>query len=134
MRPDAVLVLGEIQIAAWQRCSKADEKSRCFTWRQGTDALDERVPEEINRKIVDHISDINMPYSSILGSTLLREGIRPERVIKTGTRCTKCCNTTCQRSRLPTAMTSLGLGGGEVLRNEHESRRECRLRRSRWAS
>jgi len=42
------------------------------------------VPEEINRKIVDHISDINMPYSSISREYLLREGIPPERVIKTG--------------------------------------------------
>jgi UDP-N-acetylglucosamine 2-epimerase (non-hydrolysing) len=43
-----------------------------------------RVPEEINRKIVDHISDINMPYSSIAREYLLREGLRPEFIIKTG--------------------------------------------------
>jgi UDP-N-acetyl-L-fucosamine synthase len=46
--------------------------------------FDQRVPEEINRKIVDHISDINMPYSAIGREYLLREGLPPDRVIKTG--------------------------------------------------
>jgi UDP-N-acetylglucosamine 2-epimerase (non-hydrolysing) len=50
----------------------------------GNRCFDERVPEEINRRIVDHISDINMPYSDIARAYLLREGIAPDRVIKTG--------------------------------------------------
>ena len=50
----------------------------------GNRCFDERVPEEINRKIVDHISDINMPYSSISRQYLIREGIKPDRIIKTG--------------------------------------------------
>jgi UDP-N-acetylglucosamine 2-epimerase (non-hydrolysing) len=50
----------------------------------GNRCFDERVPEEINRRIVDHISDINMPYSEISREYLLREGIAPDRVIKTG--------------------------------------------------
>jgi UDP-N-acetylglucosamine 2-epimerase (non-hydrolysing) len=50
----------------------------------GNRCFDQRVPEEINRKIVDHISDINMPYSSISRNYLLREGLPPDRVIKTG--------------------------------------------------
>jgi UDP-N-acetylglucosamine 2-epimerase (non-hydrolysing) len=50
----------------------------------GNRCFDERVPEEINRKIVDHISDINMPYSDISREYLLREGLPPDRVIKTG--------------------------------------------------
>jgi len=50
----------------------------------GNRCFDERVPEEINRRIVDHISDINMPYSSISREYLLREGLAPDRVIKTG--------------------------------------------------
>jgi UDP-N-acetylglucosamine 2-epimerase (non-hydrolysing) len=50
----------------------------------GNRCFDERVPEEINRKIVDHISDINLPYSDISREYLLREGIAPDRVIKTG--------------------------------------------------
>ncbi len=50
----------------------------------GNRCFDQRVPEEINRKIVDHISDINMPYSAISRDYLLREGLPPDRVIKTG--------------------------------------------------
>jgi UDP-N-acetylglucosamine 2-epimerase (non-hydrolysing) len=50
----------------------------------GNRCFDERVPEEINRKIVDHISDINMPYSDIAREYLLREGILPDRIVKTG--------------------------------------------------
>ena len=50
----------------------------------GNRCFDQRVPEEINRKIVDHISDINLPYSTISREYLLREGLPPDRVIKTG--------------------------------------------------
>ena len=50
----------------------------------GNRCFDERVPEEINRRIVDHVSDINLPYSAISREYLLREGIAPDRVIKTG--------------------------------------------------
>jgi UDP-N-acetylglucosamine 2-epimerase (non-hydrolysing) len=50
----------------------------------GNRCFDDRVPEEINRRIVDHISDINLPYSDIAREYLLREGIRSDRIIKTG--------------------------------------------------
>ena len=50
----------------------------------GNRCFDQRVPEEINRKIVDHISDINLTYSDIAREYLLKEGLSPERVIKTG--------------------------------------------------
>jgi UDP-N-acetylglucosamine 2-epimerase (non-hydrolysing) len=50
----------------------------------GNRCFDQRVPEEINRKIVDHISDVNLPYSTIAREYLLREGFPPDRVIKTG--------------------------------------------------
>jgi UDP-N-acetylglucosamine 2-epimerase (non-hydrolysing) len=50
----------------------------------GNRCFDQRVPEEVNRKIIDHISDINMPYSDIGREALLREGIPPDRIIKTG--------------------------------------------------
>jgi UDP-N-acetylglucosamine 2-epimerase len=55
-----------------------------FHMEAGNRCFDQRVPEEINRKIVDHISDINMPYSNISREYLLREGLPPDRVIKTG--------------------------------------------------
>lgn len=50
----------------------------------GNRCFDQRVPEEINRKIVDHLSDINMPLSEHARRYLLAEGLRPETVIKTG--------------------------------------------------
>ena len=50
----------------------------------GNRCFDLRVPEEINRRIVDHVSDINLTYSSIAREYLLREGLSPDRVIKTG--------------------------------------------------
>ncbi len=50
----------------------------------GNRSFDQRVPEEINRRIVDHISDVNMPYSAISRECLLAEGLAPDRVIKTG--------------------------------------------------
>jgi UDP-N-acetylglucosamine 2-epimerase (non-hydrolysing) len=50
----------------------------------GNRCFDQRVPEEINRKIIDHISDINLPYSDVAREYLLREGFPPDRVIKTG--------------------------------------------------
>jgi len=55
-----------------------------FHMEAGNRCFDERVPEEVNRRLVDHLSDINMPYSDLAREHLLREGIAPERVIKTG--------------------------------------------------
>jgi UDP-N-acetylglucosamine 2-epimerase (non-hydrolysing) len=83
VQPDAVLILGDTNscLAAY---SAKRLKIPVFHMEAGNRCFDQRVPEEINRKIVDHISDINMPYSSISREYLLREGIPPDRVIKTG--------------------------------------------------
>jgi UDP-N-acetyl-L-fucosamine synthase len=82
-RPDAVLILGDTNscLAAYPAKRR---KVPVFHMEAGNRCFDERVPEEINRRIVDHISDINMPYSSISREYLLREGLPPDRVIKTG--------------------------------------------------
>jgi UDP-N-acetylglucosamine 2-epimerase (non-hydrolysing) len=81
--PDALLVLGDTNscLAAYPAKRR---KIPVFHMEAGNRCFDERVPEEINRRIVDHIADINMPYSSISREYLLREGIPPDRVIKTG--------------------------------------------------
>ncbi len=55
-----------------------------FHMEAGNRCFDERVPEEINRRIVDHTSDINLPYTEHARRYLLREGLRPETIIKTG--------------------------------------------------
>ena len=83
VRPDALLVLGDTNscLAAYPAKRR---KIPVFHMEAGNRCFDQRVPEEINRKIVDHISDINMPYSTISRDYLLREAIPPDRVIKTG--------------------------------------------------
>jgi UDP-N-acetylglucosamine 2-epimerase len=55
-----------------------------FHMEAGNRCFDDRVPEEINRRIVDHVSDINLPYSDISREYLLREGIPPDQIVKTG--------------------------------------------------
>lgn len=81
--PDALLVLGDTNscLAAYPAKRR---KIPVFHMEAGNRCFDQRVPEEINRKIIDHISDINMPYSTIAREYLLREGFPPDRIIKTG--------------------------------------------------
>lgn len=82
-RPDAVLILGDTNSCLAAIAAKR-LKIPIFHMEAGNRCFDQRVPEEINRKIVDHISDINMPYSQISREYLLREGLAPDRVIVTG--------------------------------------------------
>ena len=82
-KPEALLVLGDTNsclavIAAKRR------KIPIFHMEAGNRCFDQRVPEETNRKVVDHLADINLPYSDIAREYLLREGMPPDRVIKTG--------------------------------------------------
>lgn len=82
-QPDALLVLGDTNscLAAY---SAKRRKVPVFHMEAGNRCFDQRVPEEINRRVVDHISDINLCYSDIAREYLLREGLPPDRVIKTG--------------------------------------------------
>jgi UDP-N-acetyl-L-fucosamine synthase len=81
--PDAFLVLGDTNSCLCAIPAKK-RKIPIFHMEAGNRCFDQRVPEETNRKIVDHVSDINMTYSSIAREYLLREGLSPDRVIKTG--------------------------------------------------
>jgi UDP-N-acetylglucosamine 2-epimerase (non-hydrolysing) len=81
--PDAVLILGDTN-SSLAAISAKRQKIPVFHMEAGNRSFDERVPEEINRRIVDHISDINLPYSTISRGYLLREGLPPDRIIKTG--------------------------------------------------
>ena len=83
VKPDAVLILGDTNSALAAFAAKR-QQIPIFHMEAGNRCFDSRVPEEINRKIVDHISDINLPYSSISREYLLREGIHPQTIIKTG--------------------------------------------------
>ncbi|KAF0192531.1 MAG: UDP-N-acetylglucosamine 2-epimerase [Gammaproteobacteria bacterium] len=82
-QPDAFLVLGDTNSCLAAIAAKK-RKIPIFHMEAGNRCFDQRVPEESNRKIVDHISDINLPYSDIAREYLLREGIPPDRIIKTG--------------------------------------------------
>ena len=82
-KPEAVLILGDTNSAMAAIPAKR-RKIPIFHMEAGNRCFDLRVPEEINRKIVDHISDVNMPYSDIARSYLLREGIQPDTIVKTG--------------------------------------------------
>ncbi|KMY29621.1 UDP-N-acetylglucosamine 2-epimerase [Lysinibacillus xylanilyticus] len=83
VQPDALLVLGDTNSCL---CAIAARKRHIpiFHMEAGNRCFDQRVPEETNRKIVDHISDINLTYSDIAREYLLREGLPADRIIKTG--------------------------------------------------
>ncbi len=83
VRPDAFLVLGDTNSCL---CAIAAKKRHIpiFHMEAGNRCFDQRVPEESNRKIVDHTADINLTYSDIAREYLLAEGLRPDRIIKTG--------------------------------------------------
>jgi UDP-N-acetylglucosamine 2-epimerase (non-hydrolysing) len=82
-KPDAVLILGDTNSCLSAIAAKR-HKIPIFHMEAGNRCFDQRVPEETNRRMVDHIADINMPYSDIAREYLLREGLPPDRVIKTG--------------------------------------------------
>lgn len=83
VQPDAFLVLGDTNSCL---CAIAAKRKQIpiFHMEAGNRCFDQRVPEETNRKIVDHIADINLTYSDIAREYLLREGLPADRIIKTG--------------------------------------------------
>jgi len=82
-QPDAFLVLGDTNSCLCAIPAKK-RKIPIFHMEAGNRCFDQRVPEETNRKIVDHVSDINLTYSDIAREYLLREGLPADRIIKTG--------------------------------------------------
>lgn len=83
VKPDAMLVLGDTNSCLAVIPAKR-RKVPIFHMEAGNRCFDQRVPEEINRRIVDHTADINLTYSDIAREYLLREGLPPDQVIKTG--------------------------------------------------
>ena len=82
-KPDAVIILGDTNSSLTSICAKR-KKIPIFHLEAGNRCFDQRVPEEINRKIVDHLSDINLTYSSYAESNLINEGLKRDFVIKVG--------------------------------------------------
>jgi UDP-N-acetyl-L-fucosamine synthase len=84
IQPDAVLILGDTNSCFAAAYATKRLQIPLFHMEAGNRCYDERVPEEINRRIIDHISDINLCYSSLARECLIQEGIRSDRIIKTG--------------------------------------------------
>ena len=82
-KPDAVLLYGDTN-SCLAVISAKRRKIPTFHFEAGNRCFDQRVPEETNRKIVDHISDVNLTYSDIAREYLLNEGLPADRIIKTG--------------------------------------------------
>jgi len=82
-KPDALLLLGDTNSCLAVVAAKR-RKIPVFHMEAGNRCFDDRVPEEINRRLVDHLSDINLPYTEHARRYLLAEGLKPETVIKTG--------------------------------------------------
>ncbi len=83
INPDAVLLYGDTN-SCLSVISAKRRQIPIFHMEAGNRCFDQRVPEELNRKIVDHLSDINMPLTEQARDYLIKEGLRPETVIKTG--------------------------------------------------
>lgn len=106
-KPDAFLVLGDTNSCLCAIPAKK-RKIPIFHMEAGNRCFDQRVPEETNRKIVDHISDINLTYSDIAREYLLREGLSPDRIIKTGSPMFEVLNAYKDRINNSTILNDLG--------------------------
>lgn len=111
VQPEALLVLGDTN-----SCLAAIPAKRhripIFHMEAGNRCFDQRVPEETNRRIVDHIADVNLTYSDIAREYLLREGLPPDRVIKTGSPMAEVLASQADRINRSDVMARLGLQQG----------------------
>ncbi|MDI3528166.1 MAG: UDP-N-acetyl-L-fucosamine synthase [Tenuifilum sp.] len=112
LKPDAMLVLGDTNSCL---CAIPAKKRHIpiFHMEAGNRCFDQRVPEETNRKIVDHIADINLTYSDIAREYLLREGLPADRVIKTGSPMYEVLNHHLPRIEKSDVLARLNLKKGE---------------------
>lgn len=108
VKPEALLVLGDTNSCLAVIPAKR-RKIPVFHMEAGNRCFDMRVPEEINRRIVDHTADINLTYSSIARDYLLREGLPPDMVIKTGSPMFEVLNTYREGIKASDVLVRLGL-------------------------
>ncbi len=109
--PDAVLLYGDTN-SCLSVISAKRRKIPIFHMEAGNRCFDQRVPEEINRKIVDHLSDINMPLTEHGRRNLLAEGIKPDTVFKTGSTMKEVLQHYMPRIKASTALRRLGVKAG----------------------
>lgn len=107
-RPDALLILGDTN-SALSAISAKRLKIPIFHMEAGNRCFDQNVPEEINRKIVDHISDINLPYTEHSRRYLLSEGIRKEHIFVTGSPMTEVLHKNMDKIENSKVVEELGL-------------------------
>lgn len=112
VKPDALLILGDTNSCLAAIPAKR-RKIPIFHMEAGNRCFDQRVPEETNRRIVDHTADINLTYSAIAREYLLREGLPPDRVIKTGSPMYEVLTTYRPGIDASDALTRLGLQHNE---------------------
>jgi UDP-N-acetylglucosamine 2-epimerase len=112
IQPDAVLILGDTN-SCLAAISAKRLKIPIFHMEAGNRCFDQRVPEEINRRIVDVTSDINLPYSAISRDYLIREGFPPDRVIKTGSPMFEILHHALPKIQKSDVLERLGLTKGE---------------------
>jgi len=112
LKPDALLILGDTNSCLSAIAAKK-KKIPIFHFEAGNRCFDQRVPEETNRKIVDHIADINLTYSSIARDYLLNEGLHPDRTIKIGSPMFEVLNTQKKAINSSKILTKLKLNSGE---------------------
>jgi UDP-N-acetylglucosamine 2-epimerase (non-hydrolysing) len=108
VKPEAMLVLGDTN-SCMAVLSAKRRKIPTFHMEAGNRCFDQRVPEEINRRLVDHMADINLTYSSIARDYLLREGLPADMVIKTGSPMFEVLNTYRQGIESSDVLERLGL-------------------------
>jgi UDP-N-acetylglucosamine 2-epimerase len=111
-KPDAVLLYGDTN-SCLSVISAKRRKIPVFHMEAGNRCFDQRVPEEINRKIVDHLSDINMPLTEHARRYLLEEGIRPETIIKVGSSMKEVFSTFREKIESSSVLSELGLAARE---------------------
>jgi UDP-N-acetylglucosamine 2-epimerase len=107
-KPDALLLLGDTNSSLAAVAAKR-RKIAIFHMEAGNRCFDLRVPEEINRRIVDHIADMNLTYSDIARDYLLREGLPPDQIIKTGSPLREVIEHYWSKIEASSALTRLGL-------------------------
>lgn len=112
LQPDALLILGDTNSCLSAIPAKR-RKIPIFHMEAGNRCFDQRVPEETNRKIVDHTADINLTYSSIAREYLLREGLLPDRVIKTGSPMYEVLHHYLDKVNASDVLSQLGLNAGK---------------------
>ena len=111
-QPQALLILGDTNSALSAIAAKR-RHIPIFHMEAGNRCFDDRVPEEINRRIVDHTADIHMPYSQIAREYLLREGLPPDQIIKTGSPMREVLDFYAKPISKSKVLNALGLKAGE---------------------